>query len=98
MLTLRLEPSNASFILGIEDIWVGRDETCDIVLDDRSVSSKHLRFHYRDGGHYVQDLGSTNGTFINGTRILEAKLHALDRIQIGAVSIVVCMDGLTKYE
>jgi pSer/pThr/pTyr-binding forkhead associated (FHA) protein len=54
---------------------LGRDQTNDIVLaDDEQVSGKHLRLFVRAGMYYVEDMGSTNGTFLNGERISEAVL------------------------
>lgn len=48
---------------------VGRDPACDIFLDDRGVSRQHARLRPLDYGVEVEDLGSTNGSFINGQRI-----------------------------
>ena len=58
--------------VGIKDhIIVGRDsELCDCVIDfDRSVSSRHCEISLRDGHYYLNDLGSTNGTYVNDTSI-----------------------------
>lgn len=48
---------------------VGRDPACDIFLDDRGVSRQHARLRPLDYGVEVEDLGSTNGSFINGQRV-----------------------------
>ncbi len=44
---------------------VGRDSSCHITIPDASVSHKHARVYHSDGEWYVEDLGSTNGTFVN---------------------------------
>ena len=50
-------------------ITIGQSNQNDVVLADDSVSRTHARLEYRDGGWYVSDLGSTNGTFLNGDRL-----------------------------
>lgn len=51
------------------EIYLGRDITNDIVISDPEVSRKHARLTYQSGGYLLEDLGSTNGTFIDGQRI-----------------------------
>lgn len=53
------------------DIVVGRDETCDIIIADRQVSRFHARLSLAQEGVRLEDLGSKNGTFHNGTRLEE---------------------------
>src|SRR5579884_1600231 len=57
--------------IAVEDqpIVVGRDPECDLPLRDSRVSWKHLRLEASNGGLKVTDLGSRNGTFINGKRL-----------------------------
>lgn len=65
-------------------IVVGRDPTADLPLRDAGVSWRHARFDLRDDGlPVVADIGSTNGTFLNGTRIEEAMLEDGDQIRLG---------------
>ena len=74
----------ATFPLGAE-ITVGRDPSSTITIDgDTFVSSTHLRIYDVDGQAMVEDLGSTNGSFHNGNRLVGARLlHPGDRIQVG---------------
>jgi pSer/pThr/pTyr-binding forkhead associated (FHA) protein len=71
------------------EIVVGREPGCTITIDDDPyISQHHLRIYDHDGQPMVEDLGSTNGTFHNGTRLLGAKLlHPGDRIQVGTTVI-----------
>jgi len=74
----------AAFPLGAE-ITVGRDPASTITIDgDTFVSNLHLRIYEADGQAMVEDMGSTNGSFHNGTRLHGAHLlHPGDRIQVG---------------
>ena len=74
----------AAFPLGAE-ITVGRDPASTITIDgDTFVSNLHLRIYEVDGQAMVEDMGSTNGSFHNGTRLHGAHLlHPGDRIQVG---------------
>jgi pSer/pThr/pTyr-binding forkhead associated (FHA) protein len=67
------------------ELTVGRAGGCGIPLaGDTYVSQVHARVFERDGDLYVEDLGSTNGTYVNGTKISEpTRLRRADRVQIG---------------
>ena len=60
---------NQTFDLNKDISTVGRDITNDIVLNDPEVSRHHMRFTRGDAGFVLEDLGSTNGTFVNGQRL-----------------------------
>lgn len=63
---------------------IGRDADCDIVLLDPTVSSRHSRLVQDATGFIIEDLGSTNGTFVNGSRLTAPKkVCEADRITIG---------------
>jgi len=95
MSTVAHRPSEASLRLRIGTTLhplaggerrVGRSRNCEIRVDDDSVSRVHAAFVWRDGEPLVEDLGSSNGTFVNGERILRA--HAVrpgDVVQFGSL-------------
>lgn len=65
-----------------EVLTVGRRESCDICLRFPNVSSVHCELAFRDGYWYVQDKGSTNGTKVNGMRVLKKVLIPGDELTI----------------
>jgi FHA domain-containing protein len=62
---------------------IGRSPDCGIFLDDVTVSRKHAVLAERDGGFYVEDQGSLNGTFVNRKRVESALLEDGDEVQVG---------------
>ena len=63
---------------------IGRSGEADVRIDDRFASSIHARLYSRGASYYVEDMGATNGTFLNGARLSgEAELSDLDEIKIG---------------
>ncbi|KYH45902.1 FHA domain-containing protein [Branchiibius sp. NY16-3462-2] len=67
-----------------DNLTLGRARSNSIVLDDMLVSRHHARISADDQGLIIEDLGSRNGTFINGRRVQTTRLHEGDRIGIGA--------------
>lgn len=63
---------------------IGRTPGCEIVIDDPAASRQHVRISRRDDGYVVSDLGSTNGTLVNGDPVTERLLVDGDRITIGS--------------
>lgn len=73
---------------GDDEVMIGRDESGGLVLADASVSRRHARVVYNDDGTVtVQDMGSTNGTAVNGQPIDRALLRPGDHLEVGAVSL-----------
>jgi pSer/pThr/pTyr-binding forkhead associated (FHA) protein len=63
---------------------VGRGDRCAIRLQDTYVSQVHARLYGRDGTWYVEDMGSTNGTFLNDRRVqAPVEVHAGDVLRLG---------------
>lgn len=65
-------------------IMIGRGADCQLLLDDDYVSTRHARVVAGDSGLYIEDLGSTNGTYVNGMRISAPTTITLqDTVRIG---------------
>jgi|ERR671915_501126 pSer/pThr/pTyr-binding forkhead associated (FHA) protein len=72
-----------SFDIG-DELIIGRGDKCHIVLDDPYVSTVHARLFPKNGSVMVEDMGSTNGTYLNRKRIsAPTEVHKGDRVKIG---------------
>lgn len=66
-----------------DHILIGRGEDCDIIVSDRQVSRHHALLNFDNGVTQIEDLGSKNGTYVNGEKLLgPRKLFEKDEIQI----------------
>lgn len=75
---------------------VGRAGKSDITVQDPFISSEHARFHMKDGVFFIEDLGSKNGTFVNGERLSSqaVPLKNGDRIYIGQLDLIYVNNAL----
>ncbi len=65
-------------------VFIGRDADNDLVIDESHVSGDHAKLISRDEQVFVEDLGSTNGTFVNGKRVSSpVVLNTGDTVQLG---------------
>lgn len=75
---------------GVCPLTIGRDKAADLPIDDAEVSRRHARLETQGETVYVRDLGSSNGTFLNGRRIDSAiETREGDEIDVGTTRIVV---------
>jgi pSer/pThr/pTyr-binding forkhead associated (FHA) protein len=93
-LVVRRSPSledGSEFPLDSAPVTVGRGGQNDLVLDgDEFASARHARIEVRGDGVWVQDLESTNGTFVNGSRVAGAqRLDAGDVLRVGETDLLV---------
>ena len=67
---------------------IGRAPGCELLIDDTYASSQHARLFGKNGSWYVEDLGSTNGTFVNDQRLAApAMVQPGDKIRIGTTTL-----------
>ena len=67
---------------------VGRHRSCDVVINDETVSGRHCQITESPDGYVIEDLGSSNGTFVNGKRVETTRLKSGNRITLGTASFV----------
>jgi len=80
-----------------KEIFIGRSSGIELVLMEDMVSRKHARVTYKDGVITLEDLGSTNGSFVNGEKITKVDISKGDRILIGT-SIMKVVDAAEDRE
>ena len=84
LLVKRGPNAGSTFLLAADETTVGRGTDRDVFLDDITVSRAHAVFDRRGGTEwFVRDLGSLNGTYVNGEQVDETKLATGDEVQIG---------------
>ncbi len=90
---------NQIYELNKDIITLGRDITNDIVINDPEVSRHHSRITRGGGGYTLEDLGSTNGTFVNGQRLTGARpLSSGDLVSLGETVTLVYETGVPGAE
>jgi pSer/pThr/pTyr-binding forkhead associated (FHA) protein len=71
------------------EITIGRNPTNDIHIDNLGVSKQHAKIIRQDGAYLIEDLNSTNGTFINDKRVARAVLNENAVVHIGKHSLII---------
>lgn len=77
-----------AFVIVKQSLTVGRLAECDLVVDDPGASRQHARIHREGDAFVVTDLGSTNGTLVNGRSIHDHELRDGDTITIGETDLL----------
>jgi pSer/pThr/pTyr-binding forkhead associated (FHA) protein len=98
----KLQGTDLSLEEMADELILGRAKDAAVVLDETMVSRRHARLYVEDGVLQVQDLGSTNGTFVNGQRVQRAALKEGDRILVGTSLMKLisadAMEGTAKLQ
>jgi Inner membrane component of T3SS, cytoplasmic domain len=82
------------FALTHNTVLVGRIDGADVLISDPSVSGRHARIINGSHGFEIEDLDSTNGTFIGGQRVRRSRLNNGDRVTVGSVEFTFRIDKL----
>lgn len=85
-----LEPEDSiAQLFTVSQVIVGRDPTCEICLPSELVSAQHAKFSYHHNQWWVEDLQSTNGTFLNDERVYTPTvLIAGDEVRCGRINLL----------
>ncbi len=67
---------------------IGRDAACDVPIENIGISRKHCRFTFEGGRYFVEDAGSSNGTFVNSERVEKSEVKDGDEVQAGKFKLV----------
>ena len=94
LVMFRSDGEPRSFSVTRDITVIGRREDCDLRIPLGDVSRKHCRLISDGESFRVEDLGSSNGTYVNGERVQEAVVKAGDSIQLGPVVFVLQLDGV----
>src|SRR5574341_700955 len=94
MAVLRLVPvSGAPIQVDKDQAIVGREPTCDVFVNDGSVSRRHARLERRGAAWFVVDQGSANGTYLDSQRVSDALMRPGQELRFGAVAFKVELLG-----
>jgi len=83
-----ITPDGVRHVLETERVTIGRQSGCTVVIRDTNVSREHAQLRRRPNGWTLRDLGSTNGTKLNGVRVDDEQMLADgDVIMLGAIKV-----------
>ena len=73
-----------------ENTLIGRSKKCDLYIKDPFMSKENTQIYLHDGKFYIKDLDSTNGTYLNGKKLLDkpARLKDSDKVTIGNIDFL----------
>ena len=93
LVTIKGPNPGQRFVLAGDSVLIGRQEDAAIYLDSLAVSRQHARILCHGGEYFIEDVGSSNGTFVNGRRIsAPTVLTERDALQIGPYLLNLCAD------
>jgi pSer/pThr/pTyr-binding forkhead associated (FHA) protein len=90
LLVTEAEGSPRSYPMDTEPLTIGRAQSCQVILNDTYTSQMHARVYPKDGEWFVEDLGSTNGTYLNRAKVTQSSPVGVgDEIRIGKTTLEV---------
>jgi pSer/pThr/pTyr-binding forkhead associated (FHA) protein len=96
MLSMDSDPEAEKRTFSQNEVIIGREETCDVFIPDPVISSRHARLVYRNTHWWIEDLMSTNGTYLNDERVESpAILINGDELRIGKSILLIEIQALT---
>lgn len=90
LLVTEAEGAPRTYPMNVEPLSIGRADACQVILNDTYVSQVHARVYPKDGEWFVEDLGSTNGTYLNRAKVTQPSAVGVgDEIRIGKTTLEV---------
>ena len=93
LILFKKDGSRKAFSLPSSVTVIGRRSDCDLYIPLMPISRRHCQLNHDKGVLKIRDLGSRNGTYLNGKRISEAVVQAGDYIKVGPLKFVFQIDG-----
>lgn len=93
LVLFKKDGSRKAFSLPSSVTVIGRRSDCDLYIPLMPISRRHCQLNHDKGVLKIRDLGSRNGTYLNGKRISEAVVQAGDYIKVGPLKFVFQIDG-----
>ena len=93
LVLFRKNGARRSFPLSSSVTVIGRQQECDLCIPLMVISRKHCQVNQDEGNLRVRDLGSRNGTFVNGKKVEDSALKAGDKLRVGPIVFGVQIDG-----
>ncbi len=96
-LILRRSDDQEIYRFNKPEVSLGRDPACDCMIDDKTISARHAHFSFHHNQWWIEDLGSTNGTFLNQEPIHTPLVLAMgDEVRCGQIVLEVTIGELEK--
>jgi predicted component of type VI protein secretion system len=96
-LIMRQGPTpGATFTLEGDQLNIGRDSTNEVTINDAEISRRHARLTFQGGKYVLEDLGSTNGTFVNGQRLAGPRVLKAGEVVSFGEQIVLVFEVVTN--
>ena len=96
LVLFKIDGSQKTFDLPSNTTVIGRRHDCDLCISLKRVSRRHCQLNKNEESVKIRDLGSQNGTFLNGERIDGATVKAGDYIKIGPLTFQIQIDGVPE--
>lgn len=88
LIIVRGPSAGERFVLDIPEVTIGRDPKCEVFLNDRTVSRRHAHLSLQGGRAFIEDLGSLNGTWVDGAIVSQAELRNGSNLQVGTFKMI----------
>lgn len=92
-----LKDNGERFDLNEDEVIIGRVPECRVQLMVENVSRRHARITYRNEEYLFEDLGSTNGIYVNGIKVAKCILRDQDILEIGGVKMLFCEERIGHH-